>query len=225
MDVLFLLNVFRVCSKVKLRSTKNSERKNLFLSACHSLNENFSLHEIDQKVPFEGLIGYGDSHLDKLFRFSKVFGHHATLHDAAVLLFARRTRILLFDWSRSKFVFIGSPHDWTFVLTLIQIDSSLHIQFSRLFVMSLIVLDIALAEKNVVKKSSVFLDGQVFGYSFEPPKNYQATHQTIWCPTQNLHKIDWKSCALVYSHINTMLGGLRQYREEYFAKELENVNF
>ena len=62
---------------------KNSVRKNLFLSACHSLDEIISLHEIDQKVPFGGLIGYGDSHLDKIFRFFKVFGQHEILHDVA----------------------------------------------------------------------------------------------------------------------------------------------
>ena len=42
--------------------------------------------------------------------------------------------------------------------------------------MSLIVLDIELAEKNVVKELGVYIDGQVFGYSFKPPKNYQPTH-------------------------------------------------
>ena len=143
-----------------------------------------------------------------------------------VLLFAQRqrTRILLIDWSRSKLLFIGS-RDWSFLLTLLEIHSSLHFQFSRLFVMSLIVLDFELAEKNVVKKLSVFIDRPVFGYSFKLPKNYQPTHQTIRCLTQNLPKTDWKSCALVYSHINTMLAELRQYREEYFAKGLENVNF
>ena len=49
--------------------------------------------------------------------------------------------------------------------------------------MSLIVLDIELAEKNVVKELGVYIDGQVFGYSFKPPKNYQPTHQTLWCKT------------------------------------------
>ena len=74
--------------------------------------------------------------------------------------------------------------------------------------MSLIVLDIELAEKNVVKELGVYIDGQVFGYSFKPPKNYLSTHQTLWC-TQNLHKIDWKSGSLDYSRINTMLAELR----------------
>ena len=55
--------------------------------------------------------------------------------------------------------------------------------------MSLIVLDIELAEKNVVKELGVYIDGQVCGYSFKPRKSYQPIHQTLWC-TQNVHKID-----------------------------------
>ena len=51
--------------------------------------------------------------------------------------------------------------------------------------MSLIVLDIELAEKNVVKELGVYIDGQVFGYSFKPPKNYQPTHQTLIKHTSN----------------------------------------
>lgn len=83
MDVLFLVNVFRFYSGLKLRFTKNTVRKNLFLSVCHCLDENISLHEMDQKFPFGGLIGYGDSYLDKFLKMSKVFRLHAILHDAA----------------------------------------------------------------------------------------------------------------------------------------------
>ena len=78
MNVLFLVNVFRFYSGLKLRFTKKTVRKNLFLSVCHCLDENISLHEMDLE-----LICYGDSHLDKIFRFSKVFRLHAILHDAA----------------------------------------------------------------------------------------------------------------------------------------------
>ena len=38
---------------------------------------------MDQEFPFGGLIGYGGSHFDNIFRFSKVFRLHAILHDAA----------------------------------------------------------------------------------------------------------------------------------------------
>ena len=61
--------------------------------------------------------------------------------------------------------------------------------------MSLIVLDVELADKNDVKELGVFIDGQVFGYSFKPPASFQPTFQTHWC-TNKLHKIDWRSGAL-----------------------------
>ena len=85
-------------------------------------------------------------------------------------------------------------------------------------------LDIELAELKVVKELGVHFDGQVFGYSFKPPKNYQPRHQKLWC-TQNLLNIDWKSGSLDYSRIKTLLAELRQYRAEYFAKGLEKCKF
>ena len=38
---------------------------------------------MDRKINFGGLIGYGNSCLDSVFRYSKVFRLHAILHDAA----------------------------------------------------------------------------------------------------------------------------------------------
>ena len=38
---------------------------------------------MDQKFEIGGTIGYGDSYLDSVFRYSKVFRLHAILHDAA----------------------------------------------------------------------------------------------------------------------------------------------
>ena len=61
----------------------NSVRKNLFLSPCFSWDSGISLREMNQKSKFGGLIGYGNSCLDSVFRYSKVFRLHAMLHDAA----------------------------------------------------------------------------------------------------------------------------------------------
>ena len=62
----------------------NRVRKNLFLSACFWWDSRLSLREMDQKFKFGGgLIGYGNSYLDSVFRYSKVFRLHAILHDAA----------------------------------------------------------------------------------------------------------------------------------------------
>ena len=38
---------------------------------------------MDQNFTFGGLIGYGNSYLDSVFRYSKLLRVHALLHDAA----------------------------------------------------------------------------------------------------------------------------------------------
>ena len=82
MNVLFLISVFRLCPGLKTSFQHNSVRKNLFLSACFCWNS-FSLREMDQKSKFGGLIVYGNSYLDSVFRYSKEFRLHAIIHDAA----------------------------------------------------------------------------------------------------------------------------------------------
>ena len=83
MDVLFLMSIFRLYPGLKLTFGHNSVRKNLFLSACLCWDSRLSLRELDQKFEIGGTIGYGDSYLDSVFRYSKVFRLHAVLHDAA----------------------------------------------------------------------------------------------------------------------------------------------
>ena len=83
MDVLFLMSIFRLYPGMKMSFEHNSVRKNLFLSACFCWDSRLSLSETDQKFIFGGTIGYGDSYLDSVFRYSKVFRLHAILLDAA----------------------------------------------------------------------------------------------------------------------------------------------
>ena len=47
------------------------------------MDSGLSLREMDQKLNFDGLIGFGNSCLDSVFRNSKVFTLHAILHEAA----------------------------------------------------------------------------------------------------------------------------------------------
>ena len=61
----------------------NSVRKNVFLSARFCWDSGLYLREMDQKSKFGGRIGYGNSCLDSVFRYSKVFSLHAILDDAA----------------------------------------------------------------------------------------------------------------------------------------------
>ena len=61
----------------------NRVRKNLFLSARFCWDSRLSSREMDQKLIFGGTFGFGDSYLDSVFRYSKIFRLNAILHDAA----------------------------------------------------------------------------------------------------------------------------------------------
>ena len=63
--------------------------------------------------------------------------------------------------------------------------------------MSCIVLDIELADLNVIKELGVFIDGKIQGC---PPKNYKLSKLAFWW-TNNLHGIVWNSECLNYSDI------------------------
>ena len=77
------MSIFRLHPGLKMSFEHKSVRKNLFLSTCFSWDSTLSLLEIDQKFKYGGIIGYGDTYLDSVFRYSKVFRLHAILHDAA----------------------------------------------------------------------------------------------------------------------------------------------
>ena len=83
MDGLVLISIFRLYPGLKMTFEHNSVRKNLFLSAYFCWDWRLSLGEMDQKFKFGGLIGYGNSYLDSIFRYSKVFRLNAILHDSA----------------------------------------------------------------------------------------------------------------------------------------------
>ena len=82
MKVLFQISIFRLYPGFKKSFEHNTVRKNLFLSACFCWDSGLSLREMDRKLIFGQLIGYGNSRLDTVFRYSKVFRLHAVLHDA-----------------------------------------------------------------------------------------------------------------------------------------------
>ena len=84
--------------------------------------------------------------------------------------------------------------------------------------MCCIVLDIELADKNVLKYLGVFIDGNVQGYSCRPPKKYKPTKQAFWC-TRNMHGIVWNSGRLENSEFSNILP--RAVKCEFFAKGTE----
>ena len=74
--------------------------------------------------------------------------------------------------------------------------------------MSCVVLDIEVADKNVIKELRVFVDGKIQGYPFRPPKNYKLI-------IQDLHGIVWNSGRFAYSELLNNLP--RAKKGEYFA--------
>ena len=61
-------------------------RKNAILAVCYSLNKDISLHEINELALYGGLIGPGNSGLDKFLNRFNLFRLHAIFHDAFVLM-------------------------------------------------------------------------------------------------------------------------------------------
>ena len=92
MDVRFIVAIFHCYSGFKFTFPfkKNTARKNLFLAACHCFDPKICLQDMNDLYPHGGLIGYGNSRLDKVFRYSKVFRLHAILHDAAGAVYTER---------------------------------------------------------------------------------------------------------------------------------------
>ena len=86
--------------------------------------------------------------------------------------------------------------------------------------MSLIVLDIELTEKNIIKELGLFIDGSIQGFSFCPPKTFKPNKQTAW-NTRHLHGIAWSSEKLYYEKLFAVFYDLKVMNAEVFAKGLE----
>ena len=86
--------------------------------------------------------------------------------------------------------------------------------------MSLIVLDIELTEKNVIKELGLFIHGSVQGFSFCPPKAFKPNKQTSW-NTKHLHGIAWSSGKLDYEKLFAVFYDIKVMNAEVFAKGFE----
>ena len=86
--------------------------------------------------------------------------------------------------------------------------------------MSLIVLDIELTEKNVIRELGIFIDGSVQGISFCPPKTFKSDKQTTW-NTNHLHGIAWSNGKLEYEKLFAVLYDVKVMNAEVFAKGFE----
>ena len=86
--------------------------------------------------------------------------------------------------------------------------------------MSLIVLDIELAEKNIIKELRLHIDGSLQRFSFCPPKTCKPNKQTTWI-TSHLHGIAWSSGKLDYDKLFAVFYDIKVMNAEVFAKGFE----
>ena len=173
MDVLFLISVFRLYPGLKKTFEHDSFRKNLF----------------------RGLIGYGNSYLDSVFLYSKVFRLQAKLHDAAGAVRSHSGKGPGYCYMIGRgpnSCLVGHVTGLLFCLYVKLFLPSIFNSVNFWNSMSCIVLDIELTDKNVFKELGVFIDGSVQGFSFCPPKSFKPNKQTTW-NTSHLHGIAWSS--------------------------------
>ena len=73
MNVQKLIEILRIFEIIRQDFSSNTKRKNLFLFTCIFLDPDINLKEMDQKFPFGGLIGYGNSCMDYFLANSSTF--------------------------------------------------------------------------------------------------------------------------------------------------------
>ena len=172
-----------------------SVRKNLLLSACFCWDSRISLRDMDQKFKVGGLIVDGNSFLDSVCCYSKVFRLHAILHDAAgaVRLHSGKDPSYCYMIGREPIsCLLGHVTGLLFCLYVKLFLPSIFNSLDFWSNMSLIVLDIELTEKNIIKELGLFIDGFLQAFSFCPPKSFKSNKQTTW-NTSHLHGIA-RSC-------------------------------
>ena len=86
--------------------------------------------------------------------------------------------------------------------------------------MSLVVLDIELTERNLIKELGLFIDGSVQGFSFCLPKTFKPNKQTSW-NTKHLHGNAWSSRKLDYEKLFAVFYDIQVMNAEVVAKGLE----
>ena len=158
----------------------NSVRKNLFLSTSFCWDSGFSSCVMDQKFEFGGLIGYGNSWLDSVFRYSKVFRLHAILPDAAGALRSHSGKGAGYCYMIGRepnSCLLGHVDGLIFCFYLKLFLPPMFKSFDFSSSMSLIVLDIELTEKNINKKIGLFLMVLSKDFHFVPQRLLNLTNR------------------------------------------------
>ena len=167
MDVFFLMSFFRLYPGLKMSFDHNGVCKNLLLSACFCWDSGLSLRETDQKLKFGWTLGYEHSYLEFLFRHFKVFRLHAILHDAAGAVRAhngKRPGYCYMIGRGPNSCLLGHV---TGLLICLYVKIFLPSFFNSVGFwnsMSLVVLDIELTEKDIIKELVLYIDGLPQGF-------------------------------------------------------------
>ena len=85
---------------------------------------------------------------------------------------------------------------------------------------SLIILEVELTDKNIIKEPGLFTYGSLRGFSFCPPKTFKPNKQTTW-NTSHLHGIAWSSGKLDYEKLLAVFYDIKGMNAEIFAEGLE----
>ena len=86
--------------------------------------------------------------------------------------------------------------------------------------MSLIVLDIELTEKIILKELGLFVDGSLQGFSVSPAKTSEPNKWTTW-NTRHLHGIAWSSGKLDYDKLFAVFYDIKVINAKMIAEGLE----
>ena len=87
----------------------------------------------------------------------------------------------------------------------------------------MIVIDIELTEKNIVKELGLFIDGSVQGFPFCPPKSFKPNKHTTW-NTSYLHGNAWSSGKLENEKLFAVFYDFKVKNAEVFAKGFEKCS-
>ena len=223
MDVPFLMSIFRLFPGFKMSFEHNSVRKNLFLSPCFCWDSRLSSREMEQKLKLGGLIGYGNSYLDSVFRYSKVLRLHPILHDAAGAVRAHSGKgpgccYMIGQGPNSCLLDHVTGLLFCLYIKLVLPSIFNSVDFSQYDLHFFI--NTELADKNVIRELGLFIDGSVQRFSFCSSKSFKPNKQTTW-NTSHLYGIACSIGKPDYDKLFPDFYDIKVMNADVFAKGLE----
>ena len=179
-----------------------------------------------KKFKFGGLSGYGNSYLDSVFLYSKVFTLHAILHDAAgaVRVNSNKGPGYCYIIARGpNSCLLGHVTGLFFCLYVKIFLPSVFNSLNFWNSISCIVLDLELTDKNIIEELGLFIDGSVQGFPLCPPKAFKPNKQTTW-NTSHLQGIAWSSGNVVYNKLFAAFYDIKVMNAEVFPKDSKIVD-